>query len=301
MLYIFKYKFRCERLGTQFSCILPQYIEGMARLLIFLSVLLVCSVTGRVFPNVDDSRAAACPESFLISPCVCLVDGDNVNMTCAGLPSLQSLSDIFARTFPTNELHSIVVSGSKLDILPNDVFKGKSFQVVSFLDNPQISFSNPSVLSSSAARLTSLTIEQDTGDWTFNFANVQGYNALNFLKATGYDMMPSGTLSSSGLNTLQLQSDLIQSVPTFGSLPALSLLALDGSAIASIPPNSFSTLSSLTQLYLGHNKIVSLGTGALTVSSRMTAVDLSSNLINELKPGWITGNKYKNSQLNFTA
>lgn len=267
-------------------------------LILLLSVLMVCSAQAAVLHNSE--KVAACPDSVLISPCVCILDGQNVNMTCTGLSSLQALSDIFARTFPTNELHSIVITGSRLDVMPSDVFKGKSFQVVSFLDNPMASFPNPGVFSSSAARLTSLTIDQDTETWAFNLANVQGYNALTFLRLTGYNMMPSGTLSSTVLNTLILRSDLINSVSALGSLPALSILSLDGSAIVNVPANSFSTLSSLTQLYLGHNKIVTLGTGALVVSNRMTVVDLSSNLISGVNPGWITGKQCIRCKSQFT-
>ena len=246
-------------------------------------VLFYCFVV-----NVD---AAACPDAVLISPCVCKLTGDQVDMTCAGLLSLQSLSDIFGRTFPTTDMHSIIISGSKLGPLPSDVFKGKSFEMIQFTDNQLTSFDNPSIFSSSKTRLTSLILNQDADDWTFNFANVQGFDLLTSMQITGYNLLLSGTLSSTSLTQLFIQSDLITTLPSFGSLPNLSLLDLDGNTIETLPTNSFTGVNSLTEVYLGHNKLVSLPTGTLTLTSpAVLIVDLSSNLIDSFSTGWITGN-----------
>ena len=246
-------------------------------------VLFYCFVV-----NVD---AAACPDAVLISPCVCKLTGDQVDMTCAGLLSLQSLSDIFGRTFPTTDMHSIIISGSKLGPLPSDVFKGKSFEMIQFTDNQLTSFDNPSIFSSSKTRLTSLILNQDADDWTFNFANVQGFDLLMSMQITGYNLLLSGTLSSTSLTQLFIQSDLITTLPSFGSLPNLSLLDLDGNTIETLPTNSFTGVNSLTEVYLGHNKLVSLPTGTLTLTSpAVSIVDLSSNLIDSFSTGWITGN-----------
>lgn len=234
-------------------------------------------------------RAVACPDSFLITPCICTVNGDQLDMTCSGLTSLKSLTDIFARAFPTNTLHSISVSGSQLGPLPNDVFNGKSFEIINFLNNRLTSFVNTRIFSSSQSRLASLTVRQDTDDWTFDFANVQGYNLLSELELSGYNMVLAGTLSSSSLVSLTIRSDLLTTVPSLGSLPVLSLLNLDGASIDSLGGNSFSTLNSLSELYLGHNKLKSLVTGTLSLTGPVTLVDLSSNLIDTIQPGWITG------------
>lgn len=257
------------------------------RVFLFLSALLFCGLGAHGFP--PNGRAIACPDSFLITPCVCILNGQQIDMTCAGLTSLRSLTDIFTRTFPTNVLHSIVIQSSTLGPLPNDVFNGKSFEIISFSNNRFTSFDNTGILSSSKSTLRSLTVRQDADDWTFSFANLQGYNLLTSLELSGYSMVLSGTLSSTSLTSLTLRSDLLVALPPLGTLPALALLNLDGSFIASLSGNSFSSLASLSQLYLGHNKIVSLSTGALSLTSGITQVDLSSNLIESVQPNWITG------------
>lgn len=253
----------------------------------FFSVLLMFGLA--VQGSARSYRAVACPDSFLITPCVCTVNGDQLDMSCSGLTSLKSLTDIFARTFPTNTLHSISISGSQLGPLPNDVFNGKSFEIISFFSNRLTSFDNTRIFSSSQSRLTSLTVRQDTDNWTFDVANIQGYNLLSNLELSGYDMVLAGTLSSSSLTSLTLRSDLMIAVPSLGSLPALSLLNLDGASIANLDGNSFTTLNSLSELYLGHNKLESLATGALFLTGPVTLVDLSSNLIDIIQVGWITG------------
>ena len=240
-------------------------------------------------------KAVACPDSFLITPCVCTLTGSQLDMTCAGLTTLKSLTDIFARAFPTNDMHSIVISGSQLGPLPNDVFNGKSFEIIDFSNNRLTSFVNSGIFSSSQSRLTSLTVKQDTDDWTFNVANVQSCNLLAELELSGYRMTLQGTLSSTSLTSLTLRSDLQTSLPTLGALPALSILNLDGSTIDNLVGNTFSTLTKLAELYLGHNKIISLSTGLLSLTGPTTLVDLSSNLIENMvqQAGWITG-KYEN-------
>lgn len=256
----------------------------------FLLVLFICGFTAKGMAF--SVRAVACPDSFLITPCVCTLTDNQIDLTCAGLTSLKSLTDIFSRAFPTNDLHSIVISGSQLGPLPNDVFNGKSFEIVSFLNNRLTSFDNSGIFSSSQSRLTSLTVRQDTDDWFFNVANVQGYNLLLELELSGYKMTLQGTLSSSSLTSLTLRSDLLANLPSLGALPALSILNLDGSYIDNLDGNTFSTLTSLSELYLGHNKLIALSTGSLSLAGPTTLVDLSSNLIENLvqQAGWITGN-----------
>ena len=252
-------------------------------MLIFQSLLLLFYC----FVNIE---AASCPDAVLISPCACKLTGNQVDLTCTGILSLQSLSDIFGRTFPTTDMHSIIITESQLGPLPNDVFKGKSFETIKFSNNQLTSFVNPTIFSSSKARLTSLILDQDADDWTFNFANVQGFDLLTSMQIIGYNLLLSGTLSSTSLTELQIQSDLITSLPAFGSLPNLSLLDLDGNTIESLPVNTFSGMNSLTEVYIGHNKLVSLPAGTVTLTSpAITIVDLSSNLIEEFSAGWITG------------
>ena len=257
------------------------------KVLVLLSVLLFCGLGTQSIPH--RGRAVACPDSFLITPCVCTLNGQQIDMTCSGLTTLKSLTDIFARAFPTNTLHSIIIQSSTLGPLPNDVFNGKSFSIVSFLNNRLTSFDNTGIFSSSKSSLTSLSVRQDTDDWTFNFANLQGYNLLSELELSGYSMVLSGTLSSSSLTSLTLRSDLILGLPSLGTLPALSILNLDGSYISNLNGNSFSSLTSLSELYLGHNKLESLPTGALSLTGSVTQVDLSSNLIDIVQSNWITG------------
>ncbi|XP_057366749.1 oplophorus-luciferin 2-monooxygenase non-catalytic subunit-like [Daphnia carinata] len=257
------------------------------KILLVLLALLFCGLGAQGTPR--NGRAIACPDSFLITPCVCTLNGQQIDMTCAGLTSLKSLTDIFARTFPTNVLHSIVIQSSTLGPLPNNVFNGKSFEIISFLNNRLTSFDNTGILSSSSSTLRSLTVRQDTDDWTFNFANVQGYNLLTSLELSGYSMVLSGTLSSSSLTSLTLRSDFLAALPPLGSLPALTLLNLDGSVITTLAGNSFASFASLSELYLGHNKIESLTSGLMSLAGSITQVDLSSNLIDTVQPNWITG------------
>jgi len=262
----------------------------MYRFLLCFSTLIALSIASPLLENgAIYNKAVACPDSVLISPCVCVQNGNDLDMTCDGLTSLQSLSDVFGRTFPTNELHSIVVTKSRLDVLPTDVFRGKSFQLISFIGNRAASFSNANVLASSAARCTSLIIDQDTDEWVFNFANIQSFTVLTYLEVTGYLLTTSGTLSNPTLNHVILRSDLISKIPTLGALPALAILDLDANVITDVPVASFAPFTRLTELYLGHNKIVSLATGTFNLDGRMTIVDLSSNIISELPSGWITG------------
>ena len=251
-----------------------------------LFALLLCSLTAG---NARSFKAVACPDSFLITPCVCTLTVDQLDMSCSGLTSLQSLTDIFNRAFPTNDFRSIVISSSTLGPLPTNVFNGKSFETITFNNNRLTSFANTGIFSSSQTRLTSLAVRQDTDDWTFNFANVQGYSLLSELDLSGYKMVLSGTLSSTSLVSLTLRSDLLSAIPPLGSLPGLQILNLDGSTLSSLSGNTFSTLSNLVELYLGHNKLVSLPTGALSLTGTLTQVDLSSNLIDSVQPGWITG------------
>lgn len=237
------------------------------------------------------NRAIACPDSFLITPCTCTVSGDQVDMVCASLTSLQSLTDIFARTFPTNTLHSIEISRSTLGPLPNDVFKGKSFEVISFLNNRLTSFDNTGIFSSSNGRLTSLTVRQDTDNWNFQLSAIGQLTALTDLELSGYNMALLGSMTSQTLLSLTLRSDLLTAVPSFGALPSLQILNLDGSAIASLPSNLFNSFPSLKELYLGHNKLTSVPAGTLALSSGVATIDLSSNLIDDVQPGWISGDR----------
>ena len=253
---------------------------------IFLALLLLFFKTDAR----ANSRAVACPDSFLITPCTCTVSGDQIDMTCASLTSLKSLTDIFARTFPTNTLHSIQISGSSLGPLPNDVFQGKSFEIISLISNRYTSFDNTGIFSSSNGRLTSLTVRQDTDNWNFQLSAVSQFTALTDLELSGYNMALLGTITSQTLLSLTLRSDLLTAVPSIGALPSLQILNLDGSAIASLPSNMFNSFANLRELYLGHNKLTSVSAGTLALSSSITAVDLSSNLINDVQPGWISGN-----------
>jgi hypothetical protein len=173
------------------------------------------------------------------------------------------------------------------------VFNGKSFEIISFLNNRLTSFDNTGIFTSSKSSLTSLSVRQDADDWTFNFANLQGYNLLAELELSGYSMALSGTLSSSSLASLTLRSDLLLGLPSLGTLPALSILNLDGSYISNLNGNSFSSFSSLSELYLGHNKIEALPTGALSLTGSVIQVDLSSNLIDSVQSNWITGKHTK--------
>lgn len=265
------------------------------RIFSLLSFLLLCGLAAKT--SARGVKAVTCPDSFLITPCVCTANGDLLDMTCAGLTSLKSLTDIFARAFPSNSLHSISISGSQLGPLPNDVFNGKSFKIVSFLNNRYTSFDNAGIFTSSKSRLTSLTVRQDTDNWNFNYAILDGCTVLTELELSGYDMVLVGTLSSSSLASLTLRSDLLSALPSLGALPALSIFNLDGSTLASLDGNTFSSLNSLSELYLGHNKLESVAAGALSLSGPATLIDLSSNLIDTFQPGWITGKESLNKQL----
>ena len=129
-------------------------------------------------------KAVQCPDSFLITPCVCTLTGSQIDFVCSNLASLQSLGDIFARTFPTNELNKITIKKSQLGALPNDVFKGKSFSVIEFVDNYQVSFESKTIFSSSKTFLTSLVVRQETDNWSFDLTNVDGFNLLNSLEVS---------------------------------------------------------------------------------------------------------------------
>ena len=253
-----------------------------------LSLLLLCNLGSSRFVQ-SGTRVGSCPSTTLISPCVCTQNGSSTDITCTGLTSLKSLTDIFARTFPSNNFNSITISGSQLGPLPNDVFNGKTFEIISFLNNGLTSFDNTRIFSSSKSVLQSFTVRQDEDDWTFNYANLQDFNSLKELELSGYNMVLSGTLTSSSLVSLTLRSDLLVAEPNLGALPSLSILNLDGSSIASVDGNSFGAISTLSELYLGHNKLESMLSGALGLTGPVTVVDLSSNLIDTFQPGWLTG------------
>lgn len=235
-----------------------------------------------------------CPSSFLITPCSCsLKEGQLPDLTCNGISNLRSLSDIFSRKFPTNEFHEIVVSGSRLGPLPNNVFQDKSFQVIRFSMNRLTSFSNKRIFSSSQSRLTNLIVIQETDQWTFDFDNIANFDKLSNLQLIGDEMKLTGTVRSSSLESLNLVSYSMTEFPRLGDLPSLQNLDLDANAIATLPPNLFASMPKLANLYLGHNKLVSLGSSALALTNTITTVDLSGNLINSLQKGWITGNTCK--------
>lgn len=227
----------------------------------------------------------ACPSASVISPCTCVLNGNDVDITCASLSSLRALTDVFSRTFPTNTLHSVVVTRSDLGPLPDNVFNGKSFQKISFLENRLTTYTNAAIFSSSQARLTSLIVNQDTGTWNFNTANINDYNALTELELTGFNLTVSGAISSTSLTSLTLRSDFLTSFPTLGSLPALKILNMDGSAIESLSI-SLTSLTSLNEVYFGHNKIKAL---AITVPRTVVLADFSTNLIETLQMNWIQG------------
>lgn len=236
-------------------------------------------------------KAIACPDAFLIAPCTCTVSGDQVDLSCSSLTSLQSLSDIFGRTFPTNTLHSIIISGSRLGPLPDDVFRGKSFEIINFLNNRYTSFDTTGIFSSSNGRLKSLTVRQDTDSWNFQLSAIGQFTVLTDLELSGYNMALLGTVTSQTLVSLTLRSDLFALIPSLGALPSLQVLNLDGSAIASVNLNLFSGFTNLRELYLGHNKLTSMPAGTLGLSNSIVTVDLSSNLIDQVESGWISGNK----------
>jgi len=246
-------------------------------------LLLVCVLSG---------TCSQCPSSLLISPCSCSSNnGQLPDLACDGVSSLRSLSDIFSQKFPTNQFHEIIISESKLGLLPKDVFHGKSFQVIRFLRNRYTSFKTKNVFSSSQSQLTNLTIIQETDNWTFDFNNLANFNKLSYLELIGDEMELTGTMKSPTLETLTLVSYSMTEFPKLGNLPSLRNLNLDSNAIATVPRNGFAAMPKLTNLYLGHNKLQSLAASALVFTNTMTTVDLSGNLISSLANGWITGDQ----------
>ena len=234
--------------------------------------------------------AVQCPSSVLISPCNCSVEsGQFLQLKCSGIDSVKSLSDIFSRKFPANDFQRIDITDSQLGPLPNDVFNGKSFAIIRFSANRRTSFENAKIFSSSKARLTSLTIDQDTDEWSFNAANIVDFKALSHLEVSGYDMQLVGSLANPALKTLVLRSYLMSSLPALGKLPSLQTLDLDGNVLAQLSANYFAALPTVTSVYLGHNKLVALGSSTLAFSGSMSLIDLSSNIIDTIEKGWITG------------
>ena len=148
--------------------------SSLLLLLVSMPFLMVCG------------RAAVvqqCPPSFLISPCVCSLSDGLAAVTCSGLTSLQSLVDVFQRSFPTDELDRVTVSGSQLAPLPDNVFGTKSFRSVEFSANRGLSVVNERVLEASRARLETLVVRHDSDGWSFSLNNVAGFAALRSLQA----------------------------------------------------------------------------------------------------------------------
>lgn len=236
--------------------------------------------------------AVQCPDSFLIDPCTCKVEPEGPHLFCDYLPSLKSLTDIFSRRFPSGDaLHQLTLTRSKLAPLPNDVFHGKSFQIIELSANRYISFDESKILSSSQKTLRSLSIDQDTEDWNFNFANVANFAALTDLRVSGYNLKFIGSASKMPILTgLSLKSYLMMAPPQLADLPALQALDLDGNTIQTLSQHDFASVPSLKQVFLGHNKLVKINTSSIALHGPMQVIDLSSNMIDDIQPDSISGN-----------
>jgi len=254
---------------------------------ILLCFLLSCGASAS---SSHSLRAVQCPESFLITPCVCSLSNNLLNLTCSDLPTLKTLIDIFGRTFPTNELHRLTVTRSQLGSLPNDIFNGKSFEIIEFINNQVVSFENSQIFVSSKARLKALKIVHDSDNWSMSLNNFAGFNMLEYLEVGGYAGVLTGGLSDlPALAELILRTEKITSLPSLASLPALKLLDFDGSTLQSLPSGSFSNVPTVKSLYLGHNKIAEIVSGNIALAGPLEVVDLSANLITSVQANPITG------------
>jgi len=231
-----------------------------------------------------------CPPSYIIAPCTCSQESNELpDLACYGISSVRSLSDIFANKFPTDQFRQIVITESQLGLLPNDVFKGKSFRDIQFSSNRKTSFKDKAIFSSSQSTLTRLSIVQETDKWQFNADNVANFNQLNYLEISGDEMELTGTLNNPALESLVLRSFTMTKIPKLGKLPALLSFDMDGDAIASLSAESFVSMPKLMNLYLGHNKLVSLDVHSLELPNSIIKVDLSGNIIATVQKDWMTG------------
>ena len=257
---------------------------------ILLCFLLSCGASASSSRSL---RAVQCPDSFLITPCVCSLSNNLLNLTCSDLPTLKTLVDIFGRTFPTNELHRLTVTRSQLGSLPNDIFNGKSFEIIEFINNQVVSFENSQIFVSSKARLKTLKIVHDSDNWSMSLNNFAGFNVLEYLEVGGYAGVLTGGLSDlPALTELILRTEKITSLPSLASLPALEVLDFDGSTLQSLPSGSFSNVPTVKSLYLGHNKIAEIVSGNIALGGPLEVVDLSANLITSVQTNPITGESY---------